>query len=280
MIVGIIGAGQMGAAVAARCAAHGARVITPIAGRSPASAERAAQAGMEPCDLGDLAGARLILSLVPSSQAPGVAQSVLGRLGDRAPPFIEANALAPETKRALAAGFESAGARLIDAVIVGLPPSGDDPGPRLYLSGAHAPDALVLRDLGLDARLLDGPVGTAAALKMCYAGMNKGITALAAAVLIAAQEAGIAEALVAEWGANQMFIRDHAAKALPAMYPKAARWVSEFEEIARFAGTGTPAGALFAAFVPFFQERAKAHEADIELPALMRALSGDQLTES
>ena len=158
--------------------------------------------------------------------------------------------------------------------------TGDDPGPRFYLSGAHAQDALVLRDLGLDARLLDGPVGAAAALKMCYAGMNKGITGLAAAVLIAAHEAGIADGLVAEWGISQTFVRDRSAQALPAMYPKAARWVSEFEEIARFAGSGTPAGALFAAFAPFFQARAEAYESAIELPALIRALSGGQSTES
>jgi len=47
LTVGIIGAGEMGAAVGQRLRERGARVITTLHGRSPASVERVGRAGLE-----------------------------------------------------------------------------------------------------------------------------------------------------------------------------------------------------------------------------------------
>src|SRR5271166_3202915 len=51
-------------------------------------------------------------------------------------------------------------------------------GPTLYVSGDQSDRASVLRTFGLDLRQIDGPIGAAAALKISYAGINKGIMGL------------------------------------------------------------------------------------------------------
>ena len=48
-----------------------------------------------------------------------------------------------------------------------------------------------------------GPIGAASAMKMSYAGITKGFTALGAAMMLAASRAGTAEALKAELSASQ-----------------------------------------------------------------------------
>src|SRR5579863_2134340 len=50
LTVGIIGAGEMGAAVGQRLREGGARAITTLRGRSPASVERVRRAGLETVD--------------------------------------------------------------------------------------------------------------------------------------------------------------------------------------------------------------------------------------
>ncbi len=55
-----------------------------------------------------------------------------------------------------------------------------------------------LNDYGLIVRVLEGPLTAASALKMSYAGITKGFTALGAAMMLAASRGGSAEALKAE----------------------------------------------------------------------------------
>ena len=64
-IVAVIAPGNMGAAVGARLVAQGLEVLTSLAGRSPASAERAAAAGMRPAADAEIAQADFLLSIVP-----------------------------------------------------------------------------------------------------------------------------------------------------------------------------------------------------------------------
>lgn len=279
-VIAIFGAGQMGSAVGARLVAHGARVITPLASRSEPSIARAEAAGMEPCTLEATAGARAILSIVPPGQAMQVADMLLPLLKNASPPFIDANALAPASKQAMAERVARAGGRFLDGVIIGPPPRETGPGPRFYLSGEGMEDAAFLRDFGLDLRVLDGMVGTAAALKMCYGGLNKGITALTTAVLLAAGRSGVGEALMDEWSISQPFVRESAPRSVPAMYPKAYRWIAEFEEIAAFTGEDGASSEIFGAIARFFEERALAHRDGTELEGvsaiLGRLMSGDE----
>ena len=55
------------------------------------------------------------------------------------------------------------------------------PTPKFYASGPDAADFARLNDYGLIVRVLQGPLTAASALKMSYAGITKGFTALGAA---------------------------------------------------------------------------------------------------
>ena len=89
-----------------------------------------------------------------------------------------------------------------------------------------------------------GPIGAASAMKMSYAGITKGFTALGAAMMLAATRAGTAEALKAELSGSQPALYGWLTRQMPRMYSKAYRWVAEMEEIAAFVGED-PAAAKF-----------------------------------
>ena len=81
-------------------------------------------------------------------------------------------------------------------------------------------------------------------MKMSYAGITKGFTALGTAMMLAATRAGTAEALKAELAASQPALFGWLTRQTPKMYSKAYRWVAEMEEIAAFVGED-PAAAKF-----------------------------------
>ena len=84
------------------------------------------------------------------------------------------------------------GAPFIDGGIIGEPPKMGDPGPHPYVSGPNAEQLTRLRASGLDIRVLAGSPDAASALKMSYAGLTKGLTALGSIMLLAATRAGTA----------------------------------------------------------------------------------------
>lgn len=272
MRVAVIGAGAMGAGIGARLASRGATVLTPLDGRSAATRQRAEAAGMIATDLAGMAGADLILSIVPPERGAAVVDHMLPVLAAHpAIPFCDANALAPATKRDLAARVDAVGARFTDGSIIGHPPGPDGPGPRLYVSGADAPAFAALADFGLDVRVMPGGVGEASALKMCYAALNKGLTALTSAALLAGQKTGMADVLMAELGLSQQAVLQRARRAVPEMYPKAWRWVAEMEEIADFleADAGDASGAMiWRGMARFFADRAEAQRTGSERAVL------------
>ncbi len=249
MTVAIVGAGEMGAAVGGRLREAGARVLTSLAGRSAQSAARVRSAGLEVVNDDDLLvrDASFVLSIVP----PGVAVEVAERLGgplSRAqarPIYVECNAISPATCRRIRDLL--AATSFIDAGIIGGPPIAgtQDPtkGPRFYASGVDAPRLTRLGGFGLDIAILDGPVGAASGLKLCYAGLTKGFTALCATMLGAAAREGLADALRAELARSQPNFLARLDRAVPAMRPKAYRWVAEMQEIAEFVG-GPDDGAM------------------------------------
>ncbi|MDB5684070.1 MAG: hypothetical protein JWM75_1768 [Sphingomonas bacterium] len=235
--IAVLSAGAMGSAIAARLVEHGAVVLTSLDGRSAATAARARAAGMIDAPVERLVAADIILSILPPADALPLARMLAGPL--RASPrtlYIDCNALSPDTKRQVAALIEASGCTMIDGAIIGMPPGRGTTGPALYVSGDPTGRAAMLATLGIDLRVIDGPVGAAAALKMSYAGINKGMVGLAAAMMLAASRAGAADALHDELAAS---LPDHFTRfqrAVPDMYPKAYRWIAEMREIAAFAG--------------------------------------------
>ncbi|MBB3649048.1 3-hydroxyisobutyrate dehydrogenase-like beta-hydroxyacid dehydrogenase [Rhizobium sp. BK619] len=254
----IIGAGAMGSAVAKRLIDHGATVLTCLEGRSERTIARAAAAGMVPVDRQDLAKAALILSIVPPAEAIDVAERVaeISSGLQTPPPFIDLNAIAPKTMQALAARFGGSTVEVLDGAIIGGPPVAGKSGPTLYVSGDSAERSGLLEDYGLRVRRLDRPLGAASALKMCYAGINKGFIGLGAAMLLAASRSGAAESLKAELAESLPDVDRKFSKSIPDMYPKAYRWVAEMQEIADFLGEDDPAATIFRGMAEVFSRLA------------------------
>ncbi len=249
--VALIGAGEMGAAIGRRLRECSARVMTSLKGRSAASIERVRHAGIEVIDDDHLLvrDADFVMSIVPPGVAVEVAQHWRDPLQRAAtgPIFVECNAVAPATTRRIKEILR--GMRFIDAGIIGGPPVAgtQDPakGPRLYASGASANDLMRLAKYGLDIAVLDAPVGAASALKLAYAGMTKGFTAIATAMLNAASREGLADALRAELVRTQPQFLARLEHSIADMFPKAYRWVAEMEQIAEFIGDDREGAAIY-----------------------------------
>jgi 3-hydroxyisobutyrate dehydrogenase-like beta-hydroxyacid dehydrogenase len=238
----ILHPGEMGAAVG-RCArAGGARVVWASSGRSPASAARAAAAGLE--DAGSLdAAVRMascVIAVCPPHAALDLAQSVAAA-GFRGL-YVDANAIAPETTRRAAQIVSAGGASFVDGGLIGPPPV-EAGRTRLYLSGPRA-EAVVRLFAGtaLSAIAIDGDIGAASALKMCFAAWNKGSQLLLAAVRALAEREGVHAALAGEWKLSQPEVARRLESAV-ANARKGWRWVGEMEEIAAtFRAAGLPEG--------------------------------------
>lgn len=245
--VGLIGAGEMGSGVGGWLAAHGVDMRTTLTGRSAASAERIARAGIGVVD--DLAAiarsCTMVLSIVPPDQALGVAESFAAAYagGTTSLLFIDCNAVAPETARKISEVITVAGMRFVDAGIIGGTPREGSDEPHVYACGVDVAEFERLIAYGLTVRALDGPIGTASALKMCYGGLTKGITGIGSAMFACAEHGGVSEALEKEFSTSQPALYAWLTRQIPTMYPKAYRWDGEMREIASF-GSPEPGVAV------------------------------------
>ena len=235
-IVAVIAPGNMGAAVAKRLTEHKVTVLTELTGRSEASAKRAREAGMQAVEEQRLTDADFLLSIVPPGDALALAKRLAGVLtaANKKPIYVECNAVSPQTMTQIADVITATGCAFVGAGIIGPPPKAGATNTKFYASGPHAREFARLNDYGLIIRVLDGPLTAASALKMSYAGVTKGFTALGAAMMLAATRGGSAEALHAELAESQPGLLAFMTKMTPPMYSKAYRWVAELDEIAAF----------------------------------------------
>jgi 3-hydroxyisobutyrate dehydrogenase-like beta-hydroxyacid dehydrogenase len=261
-IVAVIAPGMMGSGVGQRLTENGADVVTSLVGRGRASAERARGAGMRAVEDAAFADADVILSIVPPGNALELAERLAPVLktAARKPLYVDCNAVSPQTVARIAAVIAATGAPFVDGGIIGGPPKPGSTGTKIYVSGPEAPRAAKLTEHGLEMRLLGSGIGEASALKMSYAGITKGFTALGAAMMLAATRGGSAEALHAELADSQKALFGWLTRQVPGMYSKAYRWVAEMEEISDFTGEDEAAGAQFAAAARFYERIA----ADVE----------------
>lgn len=275
-VVMIIGAGAMGAAVGRRLAERGVTVTCALAGRSEASVARALAAGMRPAEDAEAGEADFVLSIIPPGDAVATAERFAPILlhAAKKPTFVDCNAVNPDTVARVAAAIEPTGCAFVDAGIIGGPPKEGYKGPTFYASGPHAADFATLTRHGLKIHVLHGPNGAASAVKMSYAGITKGITALAAAMMLAASRAGTADDLRAELEQSQPALLAWFDRQIPGMYSKAYRWIAEMDEIAAFVGEDAGAGSILAGTARLYERLAQDFAGDQQEIAALEAFLG------
>jgi len=238
--VGIVSPGDMGQAIARRIAESGLSVHTALDGRSERTRTLARDAGLHDCGAMEnlVRTCELIVSVINPGEAMNVAREAAAAMKTtgRRIAFADLNAVSPQTTKDLDRAIRDAGGLYIDGGIIGPPPRGEKDRPRIYVSG---PDAWLfeqIRHPNLQVRVLSERVGDASAVKMCYAAMTKGTTALMVELLVAARKLGVEQALGNELRESQSDVLDRNMRQIPGMPPKAYRWVPEMQEIAKTFG--------------------------------------------
>jgi len=255
--IGIVHPGQMGAVVAATAKNSGHEVYWASEGRSTETRQRAAGAGLR--DAGTMAElceeCEAMVSVCPPEFAEGMAQEIVD-LGFRGL-YIDANAISPQRARRMRQSMAANGVRFVDGCIIGQAATSRGE-TWIYLSGAQAADAAGCFTAGpLEAEVLEGEAGQASALKMCYSAHAKGMAALRAAVLAAADQLGVLGDLDRQWArSGPPFAR--AVESIQITAPKAWRFVAEMQEIVEtFESVGMPgdfhraAGEIYRRLAPF-----------------------------
>tara|TARA_B100001245_G_scaffold236151_1_gene225937 strand:+ start:765 stop:1607 length:843 start_codon:yes stop_codon:yes gene_type:complete len=224
----------MGHAIGQLLREHELHVLTCLAGRSDRTRQLSEQAGItDVSSINELvAQSDILMSVTVSEAVPGLCQEIseATRVTGTDLLFAECNAIAPELSRDMESVLKSGGARYVDASIIGGPPRNGS-SPRVYASGDNVAEFLQLRDFGLDVRDLGEQLGRASGIKMCYAAMTKGTTALHAELLIAAEKLGLTDEVMAEFLNTQPAVVERMEGWMPGMPAKSRRWVSEMEEI-------------------------------------------------
>src|ERR1700744_560074 len=172
-VVAVIAPGMMGAGVGIRLADNGVKVLTSLKGRSEETAARAKAAGMAAARDEEIAACDFILSILPPCDALALAERFAPALkaSNSKPVYVDCNAINPKTVERVAAAIAPTGSPFVDAGIIGPPPRPVQPGEdklagntRIYASGDAAARFAVLREYGLDIRVLDGAMSAASAL--------------------------------------------------------------------------------------------------------------------
>jgi 3-hydroxyisobutyrate dehydrogenase-like beta-hydroxyacid dehydrogenase len=259
--VAVVAQGAMGAGVGARLVERGLTVLTSLEGRSEASAKRAKAAGMVAASDAECAQADFFLSICPPSDAVALAEkmSALIKPSNKKPIYVDCNAVSPPTKVQIGEVVARSGAPFVDGGIIGLPPK-EGYTPFLHVSGPEAEKVTALNEFGIRVNLVPGPVGAASALKMSFAGITKGVTAVGAMMMLAATRAGVADKLYGELERSYPNFLTSFQRSVPDMFDKAYRFVGEMEEISNFVSEDGPAQDLYAAVAEFYTRIAADHE--------------------
>ena len=176
--------------------------------------------------------------------------------------YVDCNAIAPQTVRKIGETITSTGSNFVDASIIGPPPRTQG-STRFYASGSEITSFLELKEYGLDVRPLGDEIGLASAIKMCYASLTKGLTALCTELLTAAELLGVSHALADEFQLSQSTLYERMERGLPGMPTKAKRWIGEMEEISdTFADVGLTPNILTGA-ADMYQLVSSTHLADL-----------------
>ena len=233
--VGLLSPGDMGHVVGRVLVDRGMPVLTCLEGRSERTRTLAQKAGIQavPSCAQLVRDADLLLSILVPAEATKVAETVARALQDSGERlvYVDCNAIAPATSRAIGEIIVQAGSTFVDAGIIGPPPTRQG-ATRFYTSGPDTTAFEALNQCGLDVRVVGEEIGQASGFKMCYAALTKGFFALATELLVAARRLGMYEGLVEEFQLSQALRYASMEAELPRTPPKVGRWIGEMEEIA------------------------------------------------
>ncbi|MCW3848624.1 DUF1932 domain-containing protein [Sphingomonas sp. LB-2] len=164
-----------------------------------------AAAGVVPCESAAeaLAGAGAVLSLVTADQSLPAALAAAPFLAPGAL-WLDMNSVAPDTKREAARAIEAAGGRHVDVAIMS-PVHPKRLGTPLLVAGPHSAAGVeALRTFGFtNVRSVGGETGAASAIKMIRSVMVKGIEALTAECVLAADAAGVLDEVIGSLDASE-----------------------------------------------------------------------------
>lgn len=147
--------------------------------------------------------------------------------------YVDMNAIAPQTVQSIAENFPDE--QFVDGCVIGLPPNSLEDKTAIYLSGSSASKVSDIFN-GLDlirTQVIGNAVGQASALKMCYASISKGLTAINIQASITAKFYGLDQILFDEMQESMPDIYRRLSRSIPRIPPKSGRWVGEMEEISK-----------------------------------------------
>jgi 3-hydroxyisobutyrate dehydrogenase-like beta-hydroxyacid dehydrogenase len=232
--IALIGFGEAGSAFADAAAWRSrASAYDILAGRREAIRASGIVGSEDVADI--LADARTVLSLVTADAALEAALAALPLLGDGAV-FCDMNSVAPSTKRAAAQAFADGGKDYVDvAIMAPVEPARLDV-PLLVSGPAGVAASQMLGAAGFrDVRLVGEDVGRASAIKMLRSVMIKGIEALTAEMMAAADILGVTEEVIGSLDGSEKQTRwaERAAYNLERMHVHGLRRAAEMEEAAK-----------------------------------------------
>ena len=233
--VAILSPGDMGHTVGRVLVEHGLRVITYLKGRSQRTKVLAENAGiLDVSTLQTLVNeADIILSILVPSQATNIAEMVSEAIKNTHATvlYADCNAISPKTTCRISEIITNAGSNYLDSSIIGPPPRTKG-STRFYVSGPGLDLFSNLNQFGLDIRPLGDKIGKASAIKMCYAALTKGLSALCIELLTASKLLEVSESLASEFQLSQPSLYKRMERTIPGLPSKSKRWVGEMKEIA------------------------------------------------
>lgn len=232
----ILSPGEMGAAVGNVLNQNGFEICGILRGRSEATKLRATSAGFRDVETlkKGLEHADIVFSILPPSEAKSIATKVAELMAGilEKPSYVDCNAVSPESAKEVAAILKSGGVETIDCGIVGNPPGGGQKPTRLFVSGPNSPIMDAFDGMGIEIKQCGPIIGRASAVKMVYAGVTKGVSALCANMLIAAERLGVGDIAHEEFQYSQEALYRRMENLTPALPAVSGRFVGEMEEIA------------------------------------------------
>ena len=230
----LIGFGEAGSTFAGAAGWQAAAAVWDLrADRRAAAAGSGLQATDSAAEA--LVGAPLVLSLVTADQALAAARDYAPLLAPGAL-WCDMNSVAPGTKRAAAAAVRAAGARYVDVAVLAPVHPARLAVPLLLAGEAADAAAEALSATGFTRiRTVGAEVGRASAIKMIRSVMVKGLEALTAEMMLAAEAAGVTDEVLASLDASDK-AQPWAARAaynIERMVTHGLRRAAEMEDSAR-----------------------------------------------